>query len=69
MANLSDCKKGMYIINENGFKVRIRKVNKFSVTVNQKVNYGTGMLCRTSSPHFRVIRENELNEYWSIAND
>lgn len=69
MAKLSDCKKGMYIINERGGKLRIRKVNKCSVTVNQKVNYGTGMLCRTSSPHYRVIRENELERDFSIVNE
>lgn len=64
MARLQDCKKGMYIAfsyQPGARRFRIRKVNKNSVTINQKVNFGTGMLITPHREHYRVVRERELS--------
>ena len=63
MARLQDCKKGMYLQfgwRNDGKKFKILKVNKHSVTINLKINFGTGMLITPERPHNMVVRESRL---------
>lgn len=41
-------------------KFKILKVNKHSVTINLKINLGTGMLITPERAHNMVIRESRL---------
>lgn len=64
MAKLSDCKKGMFLTDGNDWKYKILKVNKRSVTINQRINLGQGVLYsfRSRKPHLRVMTENQISD-------
>lgn len=58
MIRIEDCKRGLFLTDGKSWKRRILKVGKFSVTVDQKINWGYGY---SRKPHQRVMRISEIN--------